>query len=159
MTNEKGGIMTWILLIFFGLIILSAIGFFSKIVLFPWFVANKGVNTAYEITDKTLDADNVIYNYEWFKSQKEAISASYQKLVIAQDAVKKFEDSAGARKEWTFEDKNEHARLNAVAQGIESITKDMIAEYNAKSQMANRNIFKDGLIPDTMEFGANLINK
>jgi len=139
------------------LIGLSILGFALKIIGIPFFGAKTLVNTNYEIIDKTLDADNVLYNYEWFKDRKEAIDANYQKIDIAKKAFLDFEELAGDRKYWTFEDKQEDSRLRAVAQGIESATKDLIAEYNARSQMANRNIFKDGLIPEVLEFEAGLI--
>lgn len=140
-----------------GLIVLAIGGLILKVVLMPLFGAQKLVQTNYDIIDKTLTADNAIYNYEWFKERKEAIDANYGKIAIAQKAVKTFELSAGDRATWTFEDKNEWARLSAVAQGLESATKDMIAEYNAKSQMANRNIFQSGLIPNALSFESNLI--
>jgi len=146
-----------IILAIVGLVVISVVGFGLKIAGIPWYGANKIVDTNYQIIDKTLTGDNAIYNYEWFKDKKEAIDANYQKISIAQKAVADFEISAGPRKEWTFEDKNEDSRLRSIAQGLEGNTKDMIAEYNARSQMANRNIFKDGLIPQALEFQSNLI--
>jgi hypothetical protein len=35
----------------------------------------------------------------------------------------------------------------------------MIATYNARSKMANRAIFKDGLIPDYLEVGKNILTQ
>lgn len=146
-----------IIIVIVGFVALSVIGFGLKIAGIPWFGANKIVDTNYQIIDKTLTGDNAIYNYEWFKTQKEAIDANYQKISIAQKAVKDFEELAGPRKDWTFEDKNEDARLRSIQQGLENITKDSIAEYNARSKMANRNIFKDGLMPEALEFESSLI--
>ncbi len=141
-----------------GVIIVVAIGgLFLKVIGMGWFGANKLVDTNYKIIDKTLEADNVIYNYHWFKLRKEVIDANYSKIAIAQKALKDFEILAGDRKDWTFEDKNEDARLRANVQGLEGSTKDLIAEYNAKSQMADVNIFKDGLIPNTLQFESNLL--
>ena len=64
---------------------------------------------------------------------------------------------AGSRADWTFEDKTEAARLAAIKQGLQSQYQDIVAEYNARSKMANRNIFKDGLIPSVMEMGSNFL--
>lgn len=135
-----------------GLIILViVVGFTLKAILFPVHTAEKLIETGYDTVDKTLNADNAIYNYEWFKKQKESIDATSKKLIIAQEAVETFKEEAGDRKDWTFEDKTESARLSAVSQGIESQLKDMIAEYNARIQMANRNIFQDGILPNYID--------
>lgn len=134
--------------IFVGVI---AVGFVLKIVFFPVHTASKLIETGYDTVDKTLNADNAIYNYEWFKTQKEAIDATNKKLEIAVKAVETFKAYAGDRKDWTFEDKGEDARLRAVAQGTEGALKDMIAEYNARAKMANRNIFQDGILPNYVD--------
>jgi regulatory protein YycI of two-component signal transduction system YycFG len=134
--------------IFLGLLLL---GFVLKVIFFPVHTASKLIETGYDTVDKTLNADNAIYNYEWFKRQKESIDATGKKLVIAKTAVETFKTDAGDRSQWTFEDKTESARLGAVAQGIEGQLKDMISEYNARLKMANRNIFQDGIVPDYID--------
>jgi len=93
------------------------------------------------IVEKTLDADNVIYNYEWFKRQFRAVNAIDKKIALQQEAVTNFEKSAGPRKEWTFEDKTEHARISSIVTGLGQQRADMVAEYNARANMANREIF------------------
>ena len=139
-----------------GITILALIGFIIggfvlKTLFFPVHVLDKTIQTGYDTVDKTLNADNAIYNYEWFKRQKESIDATNKKLEIASKAVTSFEQSAGTRKDWTFEDKGEDARLRSISQGIESQLKDMIAEYNARTKMANREIFQDGIIPSFID--------
>jgi hypothetical protein len=121
-----------------------------KILLFPAHVANTAANTAYAITDKTLNADNVIYNYEWFKRQYNDYLAINNKVKNAEQAVKDFNESAGSREKWTFEDKTESARLQSIVTGIKQQRQDIVAEYNAKSQMANRSIFKTGDLPEQL---------
>lgn len=136
----------------FGIIFaISALGYIARIVFFPVKVLDNTIQTGYDAVDKTINAENAIYNYEWFKRQKESIDATNKKLLIAQNAVDSFKQEAGDRKDWTFEDKTEDARLRSVAQGIESQLKDMIAEYNARTKMANRNIFQDGILPDFID--------
>lgn len=122
----------------------EAFGVFGIIVVHT---ADKLVETAYEVQDKTLNADNALYNYEWFKQQSEDIKALKEKLVIAKKAKETFDSDAGPRDKWTFEDKTESSRLGAVSQGIESQLVNAVADYNARTKMANRAIFKDGIIP------------
>jgi len=135
------------------------LGLGIKTVFFPVNTAQKMVNLAYDAQDKVLNADNAIYNYRWFKQQKQDIDAVGKKLEIARAAVVDFELSAGARKDWTFEDKNEAARLRSISQGIESQLKDMIADYNARSSQADRAIFKDGIFPSYIDAATFIFKK
>ncbi len=96
------------------------------------------------IINKTIDADNVIYNYEWFKQRHEDVGAIDSKIRGADASVAAFAESAGPRAEWHREDRIEHSRLSAVALGLQQQRADVAAEYNARSRMANRSIFKAG---------------
>jgi len=104
-----------------------------------------------KIIEKTTDADNVIYNYEWFKQSYEDLQATDVKIKNAEAQIKSFEDSAGPRKDWTFEDKTEHSRLNSVLLGLQNYREDLVAKYNARSKMANRKIFKSGELPEQVK--------
>lgn len=128
-------------------LLLSILIIIAKVVLFPAHVMSTGINTAYEITNKTLDADNVLQNYEWFKQQYEDYIAIDKKINNAEQATKLFEESAGDRKDWTFEDKTEHARLNTITTGLKQQKEDIISEYNARSKMQNRALFKSKDLP------------
>ena len=109
--------------------------------------------TATDIAEKTMDADNVIYNYEWFQSTKEKVDSYDLKIAQAQTAFQSFEDSLGGapRAEWGFEDKNEWSRLNMVVLGLQNHRTSLVADYNAKSKMENRALFKDSNLPETLE--------
>lgn len=144
------GVTIFVLMIIGGTALVFG-GIALKVALFPVNTASKMIDTAYDAQNKTLNADNAIYNYEYFKNQKQSIDATNQKLQIARDAVSTFKEEAGDRTKWTFEDKTESARLSAIAQGIESQLKDMIADYNAKSSMANRAMFKDSIVPSYID--------
>lgn len=124
---------------------LGVAGTFFNLITLPWLKFDTKVTTNQQIIKKTYDADNVIYNYEWFKKTYEDIGALDTKITIADKAVADFESNAGARADWTFEDKTENSRLRAVAQGLRSQKEDVVAEYNARAKMANRNIFQDNL--------------
>jgi len=104
-----------------------------------------------KVIEKTMDADNIIYNYEWFKQCHEDVQATDVKIKNAKAKIKSFEESAGLRKDWTFEDKNEHSRLNSVLLGLQNYREDLVAKYNARSKMANRKIFKSGELPEKVQ--------
>lgn len=99
------------------------------------------VNQGARVINKTVDADNVIYNYEYFKQACEDIEAQNVKIANAETELKNFEASAGVRSEWTFEDKNEHSRLTTNVTGTKNVQQEMVAKYDGRAKMANRAIF------------------
>lgn len=96
------------------------------------------------IIEKTIDADNVIYNYEWFKRQHESIGALDNKIKQQQGSLENFKSELGNRNEWDRLDKEEYDRLNTILIGLQQQREDAAAEYNARSRMVNRSIFKTG---------------
>lgn len=99
------------------------------------------------IVNRTLDSENVIANYEWFKRQNQDVKAIDARLDASRNAVKSFEASAGPRTTWTFEDKQESNRLNSIVLGLEGQRASMVAEYNARTQMMNRDLFRTSDLP------------
>lgn len=139
------GIGVLVVVGFFGLWGLGiAFGLFTV----PWHAASNIVDTKHGVIDATVNAQNAIYNYEWFKQQSEDIKANLNKINNANSAVVSFEASAGVRTSWTFEDKTEDARLRSVVLGLQNQQEQLVADYNARAKMASRNIFINGIIPD-----------
>lgn len=99
------------------------------------------------VAERTFNADNMIHNYEWFKRQYQDVQAIGVKIGAAEASLASFEQSAGARSTWKFEDRQEWARLNNVLLGLRGQRAQMVAEYNAKTQMANRNLFRTSDLP------------
>lgn len=84
------------------------------------------------IVAKTLDADNVIYNYEWFRSQYQDVLAMDGKIAVQEEAAAV---AVG----------DEKTRINSVVAGLKTRRAQMIADYNARGSMTNRSIFTAGL--------------
>jgi len=124
--------------------VVSAASWGIRMVMYP-------VQQAGRIMEKTLDADNVIGNYEWFKQQVQDVKAMDTRLAAARQSLDSYRASAGDRSKWGFEEKQEEARLNAIVLGLQGQRAGMVAEYNAKSQMENRALFKTRDLPDTLE--------
>lgn len=135
----------------FGFMILGAIGMGLRVLFFPATVATNMIDTAYDANAKVINADNAIYNYEWFKQKKGDIEASKQQLLNARANVTAYNDSLGDRSTWTFEDKTEYSRLNSVVLGLENNLQSQIADYNARASMATRNIFEDHVLPNYID--------
>lgn len=132
---EKGPVSTAKVL-FFGVLLLVAIGVGVNFILKP-----------VQVVEKVLNPDSVVYNYEWFKQQAADIRTIKQKIVVARRSVDVFKQEAGPRSTWTFEDKTEYSRLVTIVDGLVYQANDMIAKYNARSKMVSRSIFKTNDVP------------
>jgi hypothetical protein len=133
-----------------GIVIaVGAVGILLKVVLFPVSTLEKEINTAYDAQSRVLNADNAIYNYEWFKQQYEDIEAAKRQLDNARESYGAFVKDLPV--EQTFQDKQEKARLNSVVLGAENRIEQLIADYNARAKMATRNIFINSVLPSYID--------
>lgn len=145
MKKQNGGFVGVALLIILGMVGMAALGSAVNLITIPWLKFDSKVQMNRDIVTKTFDADNALYNYHWFKERAGAIEATTAQIVIADNAVATFKKEAGDREKWTFEDKNESARLSAVAQGLRSQKESLVKEYNARMKEADRSLFAEEL--------------
>lgn len=132
------------ILIIIGLIFI--LGFALRIVLFPVNTLEESIDTAYDVVDKTMTANNAIYNYEWFIDQEAHIRACLKNEELAKEEHDLYiEMLPGDREKWTREDKQEESSLRNSYSALQKLSNLAIEDYNAKSEMVNRNIFKDNL--------------
>jgi hypothetical protein len=135
-----------ILALFFGgMLVLGVIGTALNIITIPWLKLNSQVQMERDIVQRTYNADNALYNYRWFKDRHEALKAAEVQISNAQKAEASFAAAAGPRSEWTFEDKNESARLASITLGLKNNYESMAAEYNSRAQQVDRAVFQDEL--------------
>jgi acyl-CoA synthetase (AMP-forming)/AMP-acid ligase II len=139
------GFKTFLLWVFI-LVILIFGGIAVKVLLFPVNMAGKNVDLAYGTTDKTMTAENAIYNYEWFKEQEAYIRQNYKNEEIAKEEYDLFISTLPKdREKWSRQDKDEEASLRNSYYALQKLTNKATEDYNAKSSMVNRAIFKDNL--------------
>lgn len=100
-----------------------------------------------QVIDEVLQPANIIQNYEWFELTYNDALALDRQIKGAQSQIATFEDSAGDRSGWDRIDKTEHARLNAILQGLRQQRESVIADYNARSNLLTRSIFKGADLP------------
>lgn len=103
------------------------------------------VDSAHDIIDITYDAENAIYNYEWFKNQHQKIEATERQIDNTHIQIDEMKELYGNATNWEWETKQEHSRLKATVLGQQNYYETLVADYNARSSMANRNIFKNKL--------------
>ena len=141
MKNKKGITGIIIAVIMTVVIIFSVVGYF-------WLAPKiffKQVDTAHEIIDQTYTANNAIYNYEWFKTQYEKIQTTEKQIDNTMMLKDDFKELYGEASTWDFTTKESYSRLQTTLLGQKNHYESIVAEYNARSKMANRNIFKDTL--------------
>lgn len=129
---------------YFGWAVLSfiAIGVFALIGhACSWF--GEGATVARE----EFGPRRAIQKYEWFRDKNEAIRGVKVKVRTAQAEQSAFIASAGPRDKWTFEDKQEAARLSAVLSATRNILAEMVAEYNANAKKFNHATFLANDLP------------
>jgi hypothetical protein len=124
--------------------ILSVIGGAAALITLP-------MRTATGVAERTFNPDAVIANYEWFKRQVQDVKAIDGRLDAARRARSDFEASAGGRETWKSDDRQEWNRLNSIVLGLEGQRTSMVAEYNARTQMANRDLFRTSDLPETLQ--------
>lgn len=118
----------------------------GKLLLFPATILDTTIRTPAEVNRKIMNAENAIYNYEWFKQQEADIDRLYQQEKHHKSSLTDFVEILSVdRSEWTREDKQEWSRLRSNVTAQADMVNRAIQNYNAKSSMASRNIFKDNL--------------
>lgn len=93
------------------------------------------------VANRTLDADNIIFNYEQFYDVSEKFKAKTHDLATHNELV------ATAKEEG---DKDELRRLRMELAALKSSCRSMASEYNADSEKINRSIFKSNSLPHTL---------
>jgi hypothetical protein len=144
MDNKKAQIGIFLLVIL-GIGLLIGGVYLVKYWLLPVHVTTAQIDSAHDIIDKTYKADNAIYNYEWFKTQYEKIQANRNQIQNLKDSLASYKETYGNVNTWDYVVKEEYNRLNTMYIGLQNQDENLVAEYNARSKMANRNIFDDKL--------------
>lgn len=127
------------------LIALVSGGWVLKAVLLPAKTVTTQIDSAGNIIDKTYNADNAIYNYEWFKTQYEDIQATERIITNTKTEMDAYKEMYGNVSNWDWQTKQDYNSLQKKFLGQQNYYENLIADYNARSNMANREIFKDKL--------------
>lgn len=97
------------------------------------------------VIQKTFDADNMIYNYEWFRQQYQDVAAMKVKISNSEAQLHSWLSTAPERSSWKIQDSQTHSQLNSIVLGQKNQLAQMIADYNSRASMANRSFFMSGL--------------
>lgn len=125
---------------------LSILGVLGIIIL--WIGLHFLVRPAVGVAERTLNPDNIIYNYEWFYDQYNDIQGLGVRIANAEQARDDYAVAAGERNTWDYATTTEYNRLNGLLLGLQNNQANEIAEYNARASMMNRHLFQAGELPE-----------
>lgn len=137
--------ITVIAITFLLLIALVGGGWVLKAVLLPAKTVTTQIDSAGNIIESVYDADNAIYNYEWFKTQYEDIQATERIISNTKVEMDAYKELYGNASTWDWQTKQDYNSMLGKYLGQQNYYESLVAEYNARSKMANREIFKDKL--------------
>lgn len=123
----------WIILIVLGLGAVGGVGAWALNLL-----AQPG-----RVITQTFDANNMIYNYEWFRDQYADIQGMDPQVDVISKQMQDLE--ALGRENWTKASEDRYIQLSTQHAGLVNKRTRMVQDYNANASKANRSIFMAGL--------------
>lgn len=137
MTRDWPKIIAVILAFF---IMLNVITYFFYPAIMPWFEQR---DAGEEVMESQMDADQAIQEYEEFRRLYHEIEAQRQQVQNAYDEEEQFHETYGDDPdEWSRQAETRHGRIHERITGNKNQLEQLTADYNAKSDMAHKSIFK-----------------
>ena len=157
--NEKKGKMktgklVWLVLLAIVVIPLLTLG--GKILFAPVAIAthtvDESINAAKEVVSIVVDGKNIILNYEYFYNSYNDILATVGKVSDANEAydvlMVGYPDNSD---DWSFTQRKIWETRNERRNSLKAVLRDQVSDYNARSSMLTRNIFKGWDLPDALD--------
>jgi DNA repair ATPase RecN len=131
--------------------LMSVMGLAAKFLLFPLFIANQVSDTAHGVVKKTINADNVLRNYEQFKDLYNGAEQQVMNIKNAQGDIDNFKQTYGTDvTKYNDEAQKQLEFLNQTLQGYKQQYQRTVADYNSNASKLNRNLFKDRNLPSSL---------
>jgi len=145
-----------------GLVILFSLGFIGAglgIITLPGHVASNSVQTVHDVVDKTINADNALFNYEEFFNKYEGAKMQAINIKNTEKAIQILKDIYGSDAiKWPKDVRGDYSNLQQNIEGYKMMYQKITQEYNADSQKFNRNLFKSKSLPYMLPDDYKLIN-
>lgn len=132
-------------LIVVAIVIISVAGWGLKAAFLGPKTVTTQISSAGDVIEKTYDADNAIYNYEWFKQQYADIQAAEKIISNTAEIRNDYISMYGDPKNWDWQTKADYNSINTKYLGQKNHYEILVEDYNARASMANRNVFQDKL--------------
>jgi hypothetical protein len=103
------------------------------------------------IAERTLNADNVIYNYEWFHQHYTDWQAAGTNADAKERELNNALTIAGPASSWNLATQREISQLRVELSGLRAHRVNIANEYNAHTAMANRDLFRSRSLPERLD--------
>lgn len=103
------------------------------------------------IAERTLSADNVIYNYEWFHRHYTDWQSAGTNAEAKERELNNALSTAGPASSWNLATQREINQLRVELSGLRAHRVTIANEYNAHTAMANRNLFRSRNLPERLD--------
>lgn len=132
-----------------GLLLLLGIAIAGiKIAFFPAHVANQAIDAGYGVVDKTLNADNILSNYEQFHDQYQGAKQQAMNIATGEKHLSSIKDMYGNdATKWTKDIRQDAEFTQQTIDGQIMQYQRIVSDYNSNSKKLNRNLFKDKGLP------------
>lgn len=143
-------------LFFLAVILLGFIGVITNIISLPFFVANKAADGAKTVVSRTLDGDNILFNYENFKDMYEGAKQQVANIKKQEKSLDDLRKTYGEdAKAWPKDVRDNASFIQQTIDGLNMQYQNIAARYNADSKKLNRNLFKDKDLPYQLPLDPN----
>ena len=134
-------VLKWTFLTFILVGLMSGLFWIGHVLFYP-------VDQAQQVVERTLNADNMIYNYEWFHARYADYQSAQTQLQQKQSELDQFMSTAGERTTWNIATQREESQLRIELSGLRAHVANIANEYNSHVGMANRNLFRTNSLPE-----------
>ena len=104
-----------------GLAIIFSLGFISAglgLITLPGHVASNSVQTAHDVVDKTINANNALFNYEEFFNKYEGAKIQATNIKNTEKAIQTLKDTYGEDAiKWSKDVRNDYSNLQQNIEG------------------------------------------
>jgi len=104
------------------------------------------------LVDRVTDPDRIIANYEWFEeAYNDCLALDAKIATTAQQIESQFKDLPKDRSGWSRQDRDAWNQWQTTLNGQRSQRQNIVAEYNAKSKLITRQLWKSPNLPYQLE--------
>jgi hypothetical protein len=134
-----------------AIVFVGGCGIVTGVISLPFHAASATVDTAHGIIDKTLNADNALYNYEHFYDLYNDAKKQVVNIRAAQAAIEQMKRDYGAdMTQWSKSQQEDYSLQQSNIQGYVQMYNSIVSRYNSDSEKANRALFKAHNLPETL---------
>lgn len=110
---------------------------------FPFLPWTEERDAGKQVVEDQVNAEKAVREYEWFRQTYQDIQAQRRQIENHYEAHRQFHKTYGNDTEdWSRQAETRHSRIHTRITGTKNSLEQLVADYNARSNMDNREMFK-----------------